>query len=67
MGHPQVLLLAGFSLEQELEVEEFVGANYQCEREGGYGDFAYEAYEEGAEALLAHFAKVGAKADSGEG
>ncbi len=48
-------------------MEEFVGADYQEQGEGGYGDFTDEADGEGAEALLAHFAEVGAEAYAGEG
>ena len=50
-----------------LQVEDFVGADYQGEGECGYGDFTYEADCKGAEALLPHFAEVGAEADAGEG
>ncbi len=53
--------------EGELEVEEVVGGDYQEEREGGDGDFADGAHGEGAEALFAHFAEIGAEADAGEG
>ena len=48
-------------------MEEAVGADDKDQREEGDGDFAEETDGEGAEALLAHFAKVGAEADAGEG
>jgi hypothetical protein len=50
-----------------LEAEEFAGSHDQGQGEEGDGDFADEAYGEGAEALFAHFAKVGAEADTSEG
>jgi hypothetical protein len=49
------------------EAEEFVRGGYQTQGEDGYGDFAYRAYSEGAEALFAHFAEVGTQAYAGEG
>jgi len=54
-------------MKSELQVEEAVGGYYQEEGEGGDGDFADGANGEGAEALFAHYAEIGAKADSGEG
>src|SRR5208283_3731614 len=53
--------------EMGLEVEEAVCGDDEEEGEGGDGDFADGAYGEGAEALFAHFAEVGAQADTGEG
>ncbi len=50
-----------------LEAEETASSDDQDEGEGGYGDFADEAYGEGAESLLAHVAEIGAQADTGEG
>ena len=54
-------------MKNELQVEETVGCNYKEEGEEGYGYFADGAYGEGAEALFAHFAEIGAEADAGEG
>src|SRR5262249_23420710 len=50
-----------------LQVEEAVGADDEQQGEGGDGDFAEEADDEGAQALLAHFTEVGAQADTGKG
>ena len=46
--------------------EEFVGAEDEAQRQGGDYDFSQSAYYEGAEALFAHVADIGAQADSCE-
>ncbi len=48
-------------------MEELVGADYKHQGKGGDGNFADEADDEGAKALPAHFAEVGAQADTGKG
>ena len=49
------------------ETVEMAGDDDEDQGEDGYGDFADEANDKGTEALLAHFAEVGAEADAREG
>src|SRR5713226_10670394 len=51
---------------RRLKREHRVGAENQAEGQGGDGDLAERADDEGADALLAHLAEIGHQPDPGE-